>query len=424
MIEAKEISSAVNSKDCRRKSVPGPYPFAFDGENEDGDILRENLIKAKISLNKRIFLSPPHMGGQELDFVQEAFVSNYIAPVGPQVEKFEQEFATIVGAKFAAAVSSGTAALQLALRAIGVGPGDEVVCSTFTFVASPNAIAYLAAVPVFIDSDEKSWNMDPLLLAEFLACRRESGRLPKAVMLVHLYGQPADTDAIAAICREYGVVLVEDAAEALGAEYKGRAPGTTGRVGIFSFNGNKIMTTSGGGMLVSDDEALVRKVRFWATQARDQAVHYEHSEMGYNYRMSNVLAAIGRGQLRVLADRVEGKRRIFDRYVRELGDLPGVSFMPESDFCRSTRWLTCITVDPKAAGIDRDAIIAALDGGNIESRPTWKPMHLQPLYQHNEMVGGSVSARLFAQGLCLPSGTAMSDDDMARVIGIVRGCWK
>lgn len=423
MSEVKEISTTVNGKHCRRESIPGPYLFEFAGGTGHGGVVRENLRNVNISLNKRIFLSPPHMGGQELDFVKDAFISNYIAPVGPHVEKFEQEFAKTVGARFAAAVSSGTAALQLALRAIGVGPGDEVVCSTFTFVASPNAIAYLAAVPVFVDSDEKSWNMDPHLLAEFLARRKASGRLPKAVMLVHLYGQPADTDAIGAICSEYGVVLIEDAAEALGAEYKGKAPGTTGRAGVFSFNGNKIMTTSGGGMLVSDDEALVRKVRFWATQARDQAVHYEHSEMGYNYRMSNVLAAIGRGQLRVLAERVEGKRRIFDRYVRELGDLPGVAFMPEPDFCRSTHWLTCITVDPEAGGIDRDVIIAALDADNIESRPTWKPMHLQPLYRNNEMIGGTVSERLFTQGLCLPSGTAMDDADMNRVIGIVRGCW-
>lgn len=356
--------------------------------------------------------------------MHEAFASNYIAPVGPQVEAFEREFAEMVAAKYAAAVSSGTAALHLALRYMGVGPGDEVVCSTFTFVASANAIVYQGAVPVFIDSDASSWNMDPGLLAEFMEARSRAGRLPKAVVLVHLYGQPADIDVIAGICGEYGVALIEDAAEALGAAYKDKAPGTIGRVGIFSFNGNKIITTSGGGMLVSDDEALIKKVRFWATQARDPGVHYEHSELGYNYRMSNVLAGIGRGQLRVLKERVEGKRRIFTAYVQALGDLPGVAFMPEPDFCRSTRWLTCMTVDPTLAGIDRDAIIKALDADNIESRPTWKPMHLQPLYAKNEMIGGKVSERLFAQGICLPSGTAMSEEDMGRVIGIIRGCWR
>ena len=424
MIEAKEISSTVSKREGRPHGMPAPYGQEVDVWPPRGDVAAEKPLDRGRVPQKRIFLSPPHMGYLELALVHEAFASNYIAPVGPQVERFEREFAEAVGARFAAAVTSGTAALHMALRYVGVGPGDEVVCSTFTFVASANAIGYLGAVPVFIDSDEQSWNMDPVLLAEFLAERQAVGRLPKAVMLVHLYGQPADTEAIAALCEQYGVELIEDAAEALGATYKGRSPGTMGRAGVFSFNGNKIITTSGGGMLVSNDEALVRKVRFWATQARDPAMHYEHTEMGYNYRMSNVLAAIGRGQLQVLADRVEGKRRIYVGYVRELGDLPGVAFMPEPGFCRSTRWLTCITVDPAQAGTSRDAIIAALDADNIESRPTWKPMHLQPLYKNNEAIGGAVSERLFAQGLCLPSGTAMSDDDLARVIGIVRGCWR
>jgi dTDP-4-amino-4,6-dideoxygalactose transaminase len=374
-------------------------------------------------MTKRIFLSPPHMGGMELDFVHEAFASNYIAPVGSQVDCFEREFASLVGAKHAAAVSSGTAALHLALRYVGVGQGDEVVCSTFTFVASANAIKYQGAVPVFIDSDEKTWNMDPVLLADFFGKRRQQGRLPRAVVLVHIYGQPADIDKIAELCAKYGVALIEDAAEALGAEYKGKSPGTFGRVGIFSFNGNKIITTSGGGMLISDDEALVTKVRFWATQARDQAVHYEHSELGYNYRMSNVLAAIGRGQLQVLSDRVNAKRRIFEAYVKALVDLPGVAFMPEPEHCRATRWLTCLTIDPAESGIERDSILKALDENNIESRPAWKPMHLQPLYKECEMVGGTVSEKLFAHGICLPSGTAMSDVEFARVIEVVRGCW-
>lgn len=376
-----------------------------------------------MSLNKRIFLSPPHLGGQELEFVHEAFASNYIAPIGTQIEAFEREFAEMVGAKYAVAVSSGTAALHLALRYAGVGQGDNVVCSTFTFVASANAIVYQGAVPVFIDSDNQSWNMDPDLLGKYLARCKATGKIPKAVVLVHLYGQSADIDPIAKACAEYNVPMIEDAAEALGAKYRNRVPGTIGMAGVYSFNGNKIITTSGGGMLVSDDEALIKKVRFWATQACDQAVHYEHSELGYNYRMSNVLAALGRGQLRVLHERIDGKRRIFAGYVRKLSDLPGVVFMPEPDFCRSTKWLSCMLIDPEIAGTDRDAIIKALGDNNIESRPTWKPMHLQPLYRECEIVGGAVSERLFAQGLCLPSGTAMSGEDLSRVARVVRSCW-
>ena len=372
----------------------------------------------------RIFLSPPHMGGQELDFVHAAFASNYIAPVGPQVEQFEREFAAAVGAKHAAAVSSGTAALHLALRYFGIGPGDEVLCSDFTFAASANAIVYQGGVPVFVDSDATSWNMDPELLAGFLARRATTGRLPKALVLVHLYGQPANIAPIAALCERYGVTLIEDAAEALGAEYRGKAPGTFGQAGIFSFNGNKIITTSGGGMVVSDDENLIKKIRFWATQARDPAPHYEHSELGYNYRLSNILAAIGLGQLRVLAERVAEKRRIFARYQKTLADLPGFVLMPEPNWCRATRWLTCATIDPALTGTDRDMVMAALEAENIESRPTWKPMHLQPFYRHCETVGGAVSERLFKQGICLPSGTAMTEADMARIIGIIRQCWR
>lgn len=374
-------------------------------------------------MSKRIFLSPPHMGGEELNFVQQAFESNYIAPVGPQLSQFELEFAEKVGAKHAAAVSSGTAALHLALRYVGVGRGDEVVCSSFTFAASANAILYLGAKPVFIDSDESSWNMDPNLLADFLKERDRLNRLPKAVVLVHLYGQPADIDPIAKMCEEYGVELVEDAAEVLGARYKDRTPGTLGKAGIYSFNGNKIITTSGGGMLVSDDEVLVEKVRFWATQARDPAVHYEHSEMGYNYRMSNVLAGIGLGQLRVLDERVEKKRQLFARYVQEFENLPGVTFMPEPSFSRSTRWLSCMLVNQAEAGVSRDIIIRKLEENNIESRPTWKPMHLQPLFKDCEVVGGGVSEKLFAEGICLPSGTAMTEADTSRVVKVVKSCW-
>lgn len=374
--------------------------------------------------NKRIFLSAPHMGGEELDFVQEAFSSNYIAPLGPQLDAFEQEFAEMVGARYAAAVSSGTAALHLLLRYVGVGPGDEVFCSTFTFVASANPILYRGATPVFIDSDSTSWNMDPELLVNELEKRAAGNRLPKAVVLVHLYGQPADIDPIKEACNRYDVVLIEDAAEALGALYRGKTPGTFGQGGFYSFNGNKIITTSGGGMIVSDDEELIKKVRFWATQARENALHYEHSEIGYNYRMSNVLAAIGRGQLRVLEERVNGKRKIYEQYLKALSDLPGVAFMPEPDFSHSTRWLTCLTIDPNQAGIDRDVVIGALEKQNIESRPTWKPMHLQPLYRKYKCVGGRVAQDLFQHGLCLPSGTGMSGEDLDRVIAAVRACWR
>ena len=374
-------------------------------------------------MSKRIFLSPPHMGGQELKYINEAFASNYIAPVGPQVDAFEKEFAEIVGTKYAAAVSSGTAALHLALRYVGVGPGDEVFGSTFTFVASANAILYQGARPVLIDSEYRSWNMDPELVEQELSRRAKKNRLPKALVLVHLYGQPANIDPIEQLCDKYEIALIEDAAEALGATYKDKAPGTFGRAGIFSFNGNKIITTSGGGMIVSDDEKLIKKVRFWATQARDPGVHYEHSELGYNYRMSNVLAAIGRGQLQVLAERVDAKRKIFQKYFDELHDLPGVDFMPEPAFGRATRWLTCLTIDPVKANTDRDAVIKALEAENIESRPTWKPMHLQPLYLGYEIIGGEVSERIFKDGLCLPSGTAMTDEDIDRIVSIVRKCW-
>ena len=375
-------------------------------------------------MKDKIFLSPPHMGGDELRFVEEAFNSNYIAPVGPQIDAFEKEFAENVGAKFAAAVSSGTTALHLLLRYIGVGPGDDVLCSTFTFVASANPIVYQGGTPVFIDSDLQSWNMDPELLSSELEERSSKGCLPKAVILVHLYGQPADLDQIKAVCDRFQVVLLEDAAEALGATYKGRAPGTFGLAGFYSFNGNKIITTSGGGMIVSDDEVLIRKVKFWATQAKDDALHYEHSELGYNYRMSNILAAIGRGQLKVLSERVRLKRDLFDLFYEKLHDLPGLTFMPEPEYALSSRWLTCLTIDPVQSGTDRDAVIKALSADCIESRPTWKPMHLQPLYKKCRIVGGSISERLFQHGLCLPSGTAMSSEDVERIINLIRKCWE
>lgn len=371
-------------------------------------------------MTQRLYLSPPHMSGREHMYVQQAFDSNWVAPLGPMVDAFEAEFAATVGAAHALALSSGTAALHLALQLAGVGRDDEVLVSTLTFVASANAVVYLGGQPTFVDSEPTSWNMDPALLAEVLHRRSRQGRLPKAVALVHLYGQSADIDPILAVCQEHGVPLIEDAAEALGATYKGRAPGVLGQSGIYSFNGNKIITTSGGGMLVSADKALIDHARKLATQARDPAPHYEHSEIGYNYRMSNVLAGIGRGQLEVLGERVAAKRRICAYYQAHLGDLPGLAFMPEAPWGQATRWLTVVAIDPGQFGADREAVRLALEQENIEARPLWKPMHLQPVFRGCEVVGGAVAEALFRDGLCLPSGTAMSEDDLARVVEVVR----
>ncbi len=365
---------------------------------------------------KPILLSTPHMGDRELEFVKEAFDTNWIAPVGPHVNAFEQEFCQVIGARHAAAVSSGTAALHLALQLIGVGSGDEIFCPTLTFIATANPITYLGAKPVFIDSDRTSWNMSPDLLREALDRRARLGTLPKAVVLVHLYGQSADIDPILEGCNHHEIPLIEDAAESLGATYKGHSPGTFGRIGIYSFNGNKIITTSGGGMLVSDDPDLVTKARFLATQARDPAPHYQHSEIGYNYRLSNVLAGIGRGQLRVLGDRVAARRRNFEVYQQALGNLPGIEFMPEAPFGHATRWLTCLTINPAAFGTDREQVRVALTRQQIEARPVWKPLHLQPVFAGCECIGGTVSEDLFARGLCLPSGSNLTTEDLKRVI--------
>jgi len=369
---------------------------------------------------KRLYLSPPHMSGLEMDFVREAFESGWIAPLGPHVDAFEEEFAAKVGAKHALALSSGTAAIHLALIHLGVGPGDEVVVSTLTFVASANPVLYQGARPVFVDSERISWNMDPNLLEDLLKRKARLGKLPKAVIVVHLYGQAANMDAILEICERFGVPVIEDAAEALGATYKDRSPGTLGIAGIFSFNGNKIITTSGGGMLVSDDAEFIAHARKLATQAREPAPHYEHREVGYNYRLSNILAAIGRGQLRVLDERVRRKREIFEHYRRALGDLPGLEFMPEAPWGLSNRWLTVLTIDPQEFGATREDVRLALEADNIEARPVWKPMHLQPLYSNAEYVGGEVAEDLFRRGLCLPSGTKMSDQDVDRVARIIR----
>ena len=368
----------------------------------------------------RLFLSPPDIGQAERAYVQEAFDSNWIAPIGPHLDAFEREFAAKVGSRHAVAVSSGTAALHLALRGVGVGPGDEVLCASMTFVASATPITFLGARPVFIDSERQSWNMDPALIAETIERKAKAGRAPRAVVLVHLYGQSADIDPVVVACERHGVALVEDAAEALGTTYKGRAPGSFGRAGIHSFNGNKIITTSGGGMLVTDDEALARSSRHLSTQARDAAPHYEHTTLGYNYRLSNVCAGIGRGQLAGLDAKVARRRAHFVAYGEAFRDLPGVAMQPEAPWGSSTHWLTCLTIDPVLAGSDRERVRLALEAADIECRPLWKPMHLQPVFRQAERVGGAVSEDLFARGLCLPSGSGMSDADRDRVIAVVR----
>jgi dTDP-4-amino-4,6-dideoxygalactose transaminase len=370
----------------------------------------------------RLYLSPPHMSGEELPLVEEAFRTNWIAPLGPHVDSLEQEFCKTVGVRHAAALSSGTAALHLAVRLAGVRRGDEVLCSSLTFVASANPILYEGAVPVFVDSNATTWNLDPQLLEEELTAARRRGRMPRALILAHLYGQSADLDPIVDLCRRHDVVLIEDAAEALGATYKGKSPGAFGRMSIFSFNGNKIITTSGGGMLVSDDADLIQQARFLSTQARDPAPHYEHSRMGFNYRMSNVLAAIGRGQLRVLADRVRSRRAICELYRKALKDVPGISWMPEAPYGQSTRWLTVAMIDPEYFGATAEEARRELESRDIEARPVWKPLHLQPLFRDCRKVGGEVSERLFQHGLCLPSGSQMTEGDVSRVVDALLSC--
>lgn len=368
----------------------------------------------------RIYLSPPQLSGQENDRLEAVLASNWVAPLGPEVEGFEHDFSEYCGGLHALALSSGTAALHLALQLAGVGPGDEVLVSTLTFVASVSPVNYLGASPAFIDSETTSWNMDPALLSEALELRARKGRLPRAVVVVHLYGQSANLEPIIDACARHGVPLIEDAAECLGATYQGRIPGTLGRAGIFSFNGNKIITTSGGGMLVSPDEALIQHARKLATQAREKAPHYEHVELGYNYRLSNVLAAIGRAQFRTLEERVLARRRNFAFYRAALGNLPGLRFMPEAPWGRHTRWLTTLTIDPGLFGADRETVRLALEAEDIESRPLWKPMHLQPVFRSAPTVGGAVAERLFANGLCLPSGSGLTESQLSRVTEVVR----
>ena len=369
----------------------------------------------------RIYLSPPEVGPEERRMLLEAFDSNWIAPLGPDVDAFEAEFAERIGVGHAVALSSGTAALHLALLMAGVGPGDEVLVPSFTFVATANAISYLGARPVFVDSTAASWNIDPDLVATDMAARARQGRLPKALVTVDLYGQSADYDALITSCADYDVPLVEDAAEALGATYRDRATGSFGTFGVFSFNGNKIITTSGGGMLVTESAEAADRARYLATQARDPFPHYEHSVVGYNYRLSNLLAAVGRAQLRGLESRVTRRQRINGRYREALGDLPGIAFMPVAPYGEPNYWLTCITVDPDRFGTDRETIRRALEAEDIESRPTWKPLHLQPLFADATVVGGSVCAGIFERGLCLPTGSALSEDELVRITEVIAG---
>ncbi|MER2000632.1 MAG: aminotransferase class I/II-fold pyridoxal phosphate-dependent enzyme [Lysinibacillus sp.] len=367
---------------------------------------------------ERIFLSSPHMSdeGFEQQYVKEAFNTNWIAPLGENVDGFEKELAEKVGSKAAAALSSGTAAIHLALKAAGVEEEDIVFCPTLTFSATANPIIYQNAIPVFIDSNYETWNMCPKAL------EKAFGKYPKvkAVIVVHLYGLSADMDQIMAICNKYNVAVIEDAAESLGTYYKKKHTGTFGDYGIFSFNGNKIITTSGGGMLVSDIEERIAKARFWATQSRDQARHYQHSEIGFNYRMSNVVAGIGRGQLKVLNQRVEKKRYIFDFYKRELGSLEGVKFMPVNEWNEPNFWLSTMTLTGKVKPIE---VMEALENENIESRHVWKPMHMQPFFEKYDYVGSDVSEKLFDNGICLPSDTKMTDKDLNRVVNIIKGLW-
>lgn len=378
--------------------------------------------------NHKIFLSPPHMSGNEMDYIQEAFETNWIAPVGPNIDAFEKEMATYIGANEVVAVSSGTAAIHLALSLLNVGKGDQVFCSSLTFVASANPILYQGAEPVFIDSEPESWNMSPEALERALQDAFSKKKLPKAIIVVHLYGQSAKMDEIIALANHYNVPIIEDAAESLGSTYKGKASGILGEFGIYSFNGNKIITTSGGGMLVCQTSNLAKKARFLATQARDEAIHYQHSQLGFNYRMSNVLAGIGRAQLEVLEDRVAARRSVFQRYHQELHQFSGVFFMEELQHTRSNRWLTTLTIDEEVTSVSRNLILDFLSDENIEARPVWKPLHLQPLfkgatfYSHRE--DECVSERLFNTGICLPSGSSLKEEEQMRVIDCLKNAMK
>lgn len=369
---------------------------------------------------KRIFLSPPHMCGNEIRFIKKAFDSNYIAPAGPQVREFEAEFSSVSGFKHCAALVSGTAALHLALRYYGIGKGDDVLCQTLTFMGGVSPVTFLGAHPVFIDSDTVCWNMDMNLLESELKRRSRIGKTPKAVITADIYGQPADLDKAASLCDKYGVILISDSCESVGAKYKNRFAGKGAKAAVYSFNGNKIMTTSGGGMLASDDEALIKNAKFLAEQARENFPYYQHETIGYNYRLSNISAAIGLGQLTVLEKRVKQCRDIFQYYFKNLGRINGIGFMPEPAWAKANRWLTVITLDLDKTKTTPEDVRLALEKENIESRPLWKPMHLQPVFARCDKAGGAVSENLFKTGLCLPSGTAMTKADLKRVCAVIK----
>ena len=368
----------------------------------------------------QIYLSPPDVGALEREYLLDAFDSNWIAPLGPYVDAFEQDFVDLTGVPNAVALSSGTAGLHLALLNLGIGHGDEVVVPSLTFAATAFAVTYVGARPVFIDSERKTWNLDADLLRDELTRRAAAGSLPAAVISVDLYGQCPDYGAVTAACDEFGVPLIEDAAEALGATWEGQAAGSFGVCAVFSFNGNKIITTSGGGMLVSADRSFADRTRHRATQAREPVVHYEHREVGYNYRLSNLLAAVGRAQVAQLGSKITRRRAISDRYRAELGDLPGWSFNPIDPRGEPNHWLTVAQIDPAEAAVDRTTLMEWLAAERIETRPAWKPMHLQPVFDGHETIGGAVAAEVFDRGLCLPSGSSLSVDDQTRVIETIR----
>jgi dTDP-4-amino-4,6-dideoxygalactose transaminase len=367
-------------------------------------------------MRNRIWLSSPHMGNEELKYVTQAFESNWIAPLGPNVDKFEDAIVNYTKAKYATALSSGTAAIHLALIILGVQAGDEVICQSFTFSASANPILYLGATPIFVDSEPESWNMSPYHLRKAIEDRLKRNKKPKAIIPVHLYGMPANFKEIASIASEYNIPVIEDAAEALGSFYYDKSCGSLSEMGILSFNGNKIITTSGGGALISDNESHIKKAKFLATQARDPAPHYQHSEIGYNYRMSNVCAGIGRGQMEVLDERVKARRKNFDRYVNAFNSISGISFQCEEENSMSNRWLTCIILEPSEVKKSSDKLRIHLETLNIETRPLWKPMHLQPVFKDYPYYGEGVAESLFKKGLCLPSGSNLKDDEIELVI--------
>jgi len=372
-------------------------------------------------INPKIWLSSPHMGGKEQEFVKEAFDTNWVAPLGPNVDGLEQDLANFTGAKYAAALNSGTSAIHLALIMLGVKAGDYVLCQSFTFSASANPIVYQGAIPVFIDSEKDTWNMSPEFLEEAILKLKTQNLKPKAIIPVHLYGLPAKMDEIMAIAKKYDIHVIEDAAEALGSTLNGKACGTFGQLGVLSFNGNKIITTSGGGALISDDEGYIKQSRFLATQARDNAPHYQHSHIGYNYRMSNITAGIGRGQMIVLNDRVAQRRYNFEFYKKAFAGYAGISFVEELPGAFANRWLSCILVDPTLTnGVSREDIRLALEKENIECRPLWKPMHLQPIFADAPFFGDGTAEKLFEDGLCLPSGSNLSEEDLERVVEAIK----